>query len=190
MNKGKRKIQESVYVKKGLKYRILLIFLVFWPLQSCVITTHSVKEIKTSEIDKPKDNSDYTTFKFSSYVKPEKTKDWFRNYFDLDRNDDLVNFKSSFLEDSDYEFIITVSDYSDREKYMDLTGLFIGGGVESKEKNIKFFVRITITDSSGTDHLTEDSIFQKPILEELTEMRKEFKNFTDNNPDQKFFYGA
>lgn len=189
MNLSKRKIQLLVFFKTGLDSKMLLIFFTFWFLQSCIITTHSVKEIKTSEIDHPEDNSEYTSFKFSSSARAEKTKDWFRNYFGLDRNDDLVNFKSNFLENSNHEFIITISDYSDRERYMDLTGLLTGGGIETRERSIKFFLGITITDKSGVDHLAENSIFQKPILEELTEMRREFKSFTVNNPDQKFFYG-
>ena len=163
---------------------MLFIFLIF---QSCIITTHSVKEIKTSELNSPEDKFDYTSFKFSSPIKVQKTRDWFRNYFALEREDDLMNFKASFLEGSDHEFIVTVFDYSDREQYMDLTGLFFGEGVESRESDIKFFVGITVTDKTGVDHLAESSIFQKPLLEKLTEMREEFRNFTVNNPDQKFF---
>jgi len=189
LNLNKKKIQVLAVFKTGLGSKMRLFFFTFWLLQSCIITTHSVKEIKTSEIDQPEDNSEYTSFKFSSSVKPQKTKDWFRNYFGLDQNDDLVNFRSSFIEGSNHEFIITVSDYSDREKYMDLTGLLTGGGIETRERSIKFFVGITITDKSGVDHLDENSIFQKPILDKLTEMRREFKSFTVNNPDQKFFYG-
>ena len=64
---------------------------------------------------------------------------------------------------------------------------FFGEGVESRESDIKFFVGITVTDKTGVDHLAESSIFQKPLLEQLTEMREEFRNFTVNNPDQKFF---
>jgi len=117
----------------------------------------------------------------------QKTRDWFRNYFALKSEDDLMNFKTSFLKGSDHEFIVTVFDYSDREQYMDLTGLFFGDGVETRESDLKFFVGITVTDKTGVDHLAESSIFQKPLLEELTEMRKEFRNFTVDNPDQKFF---
>jgi len=175
-----------------LNKKLLFIF-AFLVLQSCIITTHSVKEIETSKLNSPKNNSaydsDYTVFEFSSQVRVQKAKDWFRNYFGLDRNDDLINFKSSFLKGSDHEFIITVFDYTDRKQYLDLTGIFYGGGVESREGSIKFFIGITITDRSGADHLAENSIFQKPILEELTEIRKKFKDFTENNPDQKFFYG-
>ncbi|SKB36186.1 hypothetical protein SAMN05660903_00367 [Salegentibacter salinarum] len=166
---------------------MFLLFSMFWLFDSCVITTHSVKEIDTSEMAQPDALSEYTSFKFSSAVKPQKTKDWFRNYFGLDRKDDLVNFKSSFLEDSNHEFIITISDYSDKEEYMDLTGLFFGGGVKNRVGDLKFFIEITITDKSGVDHLAEDSIFQKPILEKLSEMRNEFQSFTGSNPDQKFF---
>lgn len=50
---------------------------------------------------------------------------------------------------------------------MDLTGLLTGGGIETKERSINFFVEITITDKSGVDHLAEDSIFQKLILEKI-----------------------
>ena len=84
-----------------------------------------------------------------------------------------MNFKASFLEGSDHEFIVTVFDYSDREQYMDLTGLFFGEGVESRESDIKFFVGITVTDKTGVDHLAESSIFQKPLLEQLTEIRED-----------------
>lgn len=164
-----------------------LLLFTFLTFQSCIITTHSVKEIKTSELNSPEDKSDYTSFKFSSPVKVQKTRDWFRNYFALDSEDDLMNFETRFLKGSDHEFIVTVFDYSDREQYMDLTGLFFGDGVETRESDLKFFVGITVTDKTGVDHLVESSIFQKLLLEELTEMRKEFRNFTVNNPDQKFF---
>ncbi|WP_146128736.1 hypothetical protein [Salegentibacter salegens] len=91
------------------------------------------------------------------------------------------------MENSDHEFIVTVFDYSDKEKYMDFTGLLFGGDVENRESDLMFFVGITVTDKTGVDHLAENSIFQKPLLEELTEIREEFRNFTENNPDQKFF---
>ena len=182
------KIKQFLHLLKASleskKFLLLLILLIF---QSCIITTHSVKEIKTSELNSPEDKSDYTSFKFSSSIKVQKTRDWFRNYFALESEDDLMNFKTSFLKGSDHEFIVTVFDYSDREQYMDLTGLFFGEGVESRESDIKFFVGITVTDKTGVDHLAESSIFQKPLLEQLTEMREEFRNFTVNNPDQKFF---
>lgn len=70
---------------------------------------------------------------------------------------------------------------------MDFTGLLFGGDVENRESDLMFFVGITVTDKTGVDHLAENSIFQKPLLEELTEIREEFRNFTENNPDQKFF---
>ncbi len=115
INQNFRHLKASLESKKFLLLFTLLIF------QSCIITTHSVKEIKTSELNSPEDKSDYTSFKFSSPIKVQKTRDWFRNYFALEREDDLMNFKASFLEGSDHEFIVTVFDYSDREQYMDLT---------------------------------------------------------------------
>ena len=59
--------------------------------------------------------------------------------------------------------------------------------METRESDLRFFVGITVTDKTGIDHLAESSIFQQPLLEELAEMREEFRNFTLNNPDQKFF---
>jgi CRISPR/Cas system-associated protein Cas5 (RAMP superfamily) len=177
------------YFKTGLGNKKFFFLLSFLILQSCIITTHSVNQIKTSELNPPEDKSEITSFKFSSAVRVQKTKDWFRNYFGLEADEYLVNFKTSFLESSAHQFIVAVFDYSDREEYLDLTGILTGRGVESREASIRFFVGTTVTDKTGVDHLAENAVFQKPLLEELTEMRKEFKTFTVENPDQKFFYG-
>lgn len=166
--------------------KVLIYFLVFI-FTSCIVT-HRVREIKTSELKQPKSDLEYISFNFSSDVRKEKAKDWFRNYFNLDRENDLVNFKIPLLENSDCEFILSIKDYSDREQYIDLTDFFTEDEGETQEKSIQFFIGITVTDKSGEDHLAEDFIFYKAVLAKLKSMRKDFKTFTEKNPDQKFFY--
>jgi hypothetical protein len=158
-------------------------------LQSCLVTTHRVKKIETSKLKLPENKLGYTSFEFSSDIRKEKAKDWFRTYFDLNTEDDLVNFKTPLLDNSNHEFILSIQDYSDREQYIDLIDFFTEEKVETKEKSIQFFIGITVTDISGEDHLADNSIFQPALLAKLKVLRKNFKAYTVKNPDQKFFYG-
>lgn len=166
--------------------KVLIYFMAFI-FTSCIVT-HRVREIKTSELKQPKSELGYISFNFSSDVRKEKAKDWFRTYFNLDRDDDLVNFKTPLLENSDYEFILSIKNYYDREKYIDITDFFTEDEVETQERSIQCFIGITVTDKSGEDHLAEDSVFYKAVLAKLKSMRKDFKTLTEKNPDQKFFY--
>ncbi|MDN3595913.1 hypothetical protein [Zunongwangia endophytica] len=170
-----------------LKFVILAgVFLVL----SCRVTTHSVPDIEGSRI--VEDNQGLTNYLFQTKLQRPTVKTWFKQYLNLEREDDLVRSKVILFPELEKEFLITVEVKDDREVYTDIPvaetffNNILGHDDESDIDNddntglIKFFVNIQVSDIDGVDHIATSSLYSSRIRSYLEQLEYDFFEYQKN----------
>ncbi|UAB85276.1 hypothetical protein INR75_04440 [Zunongwangia sp. SCSIO 43204] len=168
-------------------------------LSGCRITTHSVPNIEGSRIVQTENGQNY--YLFQTKLQRPIAKSWFKNYLDLNREDDLVRSEIILFPELDKEFLVTIRIKDDREVYTDIPvaekilDSLLGNDddentYEESEFNkkdrddntgpIKFFVNISISDNEGIDHISTSSLYSSRVRDFLQQLENDFFEYQKN----------
>ncbi|ORL45217.1 hypothetical protein [Zunongwangia atlantica] len=179
-------------------FRYCLILVLIFCLAGCRITTHSVPNIEGSRIVETENGQNY--YLFQTTLQRPIAKSWFKNYLDLNREDDLIRSEVVLFPELEKEFLVTISVKDDREIYTDipvaekiLDGLLgnddddnnyeesdLEKKKETNQGSIKFFVNITISDKEGNDHISTSSLYSSRVRNFLQQLENDFFEYQKN----------
>lgn len=180
-------------------YRYCIILALIFSLAGCRITTHSVPNIEGSRIVETDSGQNY--YLFQTKLQRPIAKSWFKNYLDLNREDDLIHSEIILFPELEKEFLVTINVKDDREVYTDipvaekiLDGLlgndddennyeeseFNKKGRDDNTGPIKFFVNITISDKEGNDHISTSSLYSSRVRNFLQQLENDFFEYQKN----------
>ncbi|MFC6860680.1 hypothetical protein ACFQHQ_14910 [Zunongwangia atlantica 22II14-10F7] len=137
---------------------------------------------------------------FQTTLQRPIAKSWFKNYLDLNREDDLIRSEVVLFPELEKEFLVTISVKDDREIYTDipvaekiLDGLLgnddddnnyeesdLEKKKETNQGSIKFFVNITISDKEGNDHISTSSLYSSRVRNFLQQLENDFFEYQKN----------
>ena len=179
-------------------FRYCLILALIFCLAGCRITTHSVPNIEGSRIVETENGQNY--YLFQTTLQRPIAKSWFKNYLDLNREDDLIRSEVVLFAELEKEFLVTISVKDDREVYTNIPvaeKIFDGllgnddgdnnyeeSDLEKKKEtnqgSIKFFVNIAISDKEGNDHISTSSLYSSRVRNFLQQLENDFFEYQKN----------